>query len=295
MLYSAKPALYIVATPIGHLDDASPRCRGVLEQVDLIAAEDTRVARKLLSAFGISGKELVSYYDHVEQEKSAQIIERMQREQLNVALISDAGTPCVADPGYRLVAAAHQAGIPVHPVAGPSALTAIVSASGLPSDRVMFLGFLPSKTSLLRQEIHIWKTYRGASIVFFESLRRLHKSLTIIADCYPHAQIAIGRELSKLFEEVRLLPVTKALEWIKTEAVLKGEVTAIVHIADDTNEHGSKELTDGSELEDLKARIEREFAAGKTLKDLLTEFRNCGLSRSELYQLLLDARPEQDS
>lgn len=292
MLYSDKPALYIVATPIGHLEDASPRCRGVLEQVDLVAAEDTRVARRLLSAFGIQGKELVSYYDHVEQEKAKVIIERMIEGQLTVALISDAGTPCVADPGYRLVAAAHDAGIPVHPVAGPSALTALVSASGLPNDRVLFLGFLPSKTSLLRQEIAQWSSFRGASIVFFESLRRLSKSLVVLAEHYPKAQIAIGRELSKLYEEVRMMTVDDAIHWVKSEAVLKGEVSVMAHIPTSSSVGESHVGMTEVKLDEMKKAISREFEAGKTLKDLLSAFKDQGLSRSELYQLLLELKPK---
>ena len=152
----ADPVIFIVATPIGNLDDLTPRALATLRNVDIIAAEDTRNTRKLLTHFNIQGKELVSYHDHVEDTRSEQLVERLLRDGLSLALVSDAGTPCVADPGYRLVRHAKQNGIKVHPVPGASALTSLVSASGLPSDRVLFVGFLPVKESDIRREIQSW-------------------------------------------------------------------------------------------------------------------------------------------
>ncbi len=293
MLYPDKPALYVVATPIGNLDEASPRCRHVLQAVDIIAAEDTRVARRLLTAFGIAGKELVSYHDHIEEARSAQLVERMRQQSLTVAIVSDAGTPCVADPGYRLVAAAHAAGIPVHPIAGPSSLTALVSAAGLPTDRVLFTGFLPSRTSALRQEVQGWQRYGALSLVFFESLRRLPKTLGAVEEVYPEARIAIGRELTKMFEEVRLFTVAEARHWLKNEATLKGEVAVMVHLpapaAATAAEVQEEHLQVGSEL---RGKLTAGFRSGKTLKELLREYRDCGLARGALYQLLLEVKNE---
>ena len=128
--------VYIVATPIGHLEDLTPRAKRTLAGVDIIAAEDTRQTRKLLSHLGIQGKRLVSYHNHGETERADVLIKEIVAEQRSLAVVTDAGTPCISDPGYRIVAAAHAAGIKVHPIPGPSALTALVSASGLPSDRV---------------------------------------------------------------------------------------------------------------------------------------------------------------
>jgi 16S rRNA (cytidine1402-2'-O)-methyltransferase len=283
-----QPALFVVATPIGNLDDMTPRAIATLKNVDIIAAEDTRNTRKLLSHFNISGAELISYHDHVEDERSEKLISRMIRDGVSIALVSDAGTPCVADPGYRLVRLAKEHGIKVHPVPGASALTSLVSASGLPSDRVLFIGFLPTKESDLRREVQSWiKT--NAAVVYFEPTRRLEASLTVIAEIYPNAEVAIGRELTKLYEEIETKPVAEAISWLKGHSVLKGEAVVMVHMgaADEGSEVQSNLL-----INQAKAAAVRGFSSGKTLKDLLKELGGIGLSRTELYQLLLAVKDE---
>jgi 16S rRNA (cytidine1402-2'-O)-methyltransferase len=282
-----QPALYIVATPIGNLDDITPRAIATLKNVDIIAAEDTRNTRKLLTHFNISGAELISYHDHVEDERSEKLVRRMIKEGLSIALVSDAGTPCVADPGYRLVRLAKEHGIKVHPVPGASALTSLISASGLPSDRVLFVGFLPTKASDLRREVQGWgKT--NAAIVYFEPTRRLESSLSVIAEIYPAAEVSIGRELTKLYEEIETKPVLEAINWLKGHSVLKGEAVVMVDVgrsvSDDLDESGEQLLSQA------RATAIRGFAAGKTLKDLLKELGGLGLSRSDLYQLLLSVK-----
>ena len=283
-----QPTLYVVATPIGNLDDITPRAIATLKNVDIIAAEDTRNTRKLLSHFNISGAELISYHDHVEDERSEKLISRMIRDGVSIALVSDAGTPCVADPGYRLVRLAKEHGIKVHPVPGASALTSLVSASGLPSDRVLFIGFLPTKESDLRREVQSWiKT--NAAVVYFEPTRRLEASLTVIAEIYPNAEVAIGRELTKLYEEIETKPVAEAISWLQGHSVLKGEAVVMVHMgaADEGSEVQSNLL-----INQAKAAAVRGFSSGKTLKDLLKELGGIGLSRTELYQLLLAVKDE---
>ena len=223
-----SPALYIVATPIGNLDDMTVRAQRVLESVDLIAAEDTRRAKQLLSHLGIGKKELISYYDHVEQEKAPKLVDRMLDEGISLALISDAGTPCISDPGYRLVAEAHRREVTVVPIPGASALGALVSASGLPSSRFTFVGFLPAKDGALESEIQSWNQAFGA-IVFYESTRRLKKSLSVIQRFHPEAQIAVGREMTKLHEEITLFPIAEAIDWCQSHENMKGEAAVMVH------------------------------------------------------------------
>lgn len=282
-----QPALFVVATPIGNLDDITPRAIATLKNVDIIAAEDTRNTRKLLSHFNISGAELISYHDHVEDERSEKLIGRMIKEGISIALVSDAGTPCVADPGYRLVRLAKENGIKVHPVPGASALTSLISASGLPSDRVLFVGFLPTKPSDLRREVQGWSK-TGAAIVYFEPTRRLEASLSVIAEIYPEAEVSIGRELTKLYEEIETKPVSEAITWLQGHSVLKGEAVVMVSI-------GRGDFLDPSNQDEqlinqAKAAAVRGFAAGKTLKDLLKELGGLGIPRSELYQLLLSVK-----
>jgi len=284
-----QPALFIVATPIGNLDDMTPRAIATLKNVDIIAAEDTRNTRKLLTHFNISGAELISYHDHVEDERSEKLVNRMIKHGLSVALVSDAGTPCVADPGYRLVRLAKENGIKVHPVPGASALTSLVSASGLPSDRVLFVGFLPTKASDLRREVQSWgKT--NAAIVYFEPTRRLETSLSVIAEIYPQAEVAIGRELTKLFEEIETKPVLEAISWLQGHSVLKGEAVVMINIGSEAAEN--PEAQGEVLIEQARAAAVRGFSSGKTLKDLLKELGGLGLPRTELYQLLLAVKEE---
>jgi len=282
------PVVYVVATPIGNLEDLTPRARRTLGGVDIVAAEDTRQARKLMTFLAIHGKRLVSYQDHGEAERAAGLIRQIVAEGLSLAIITDAGTPCISDPGYRLVAAAHAAGIKVHPIPGASAPTTLVSASGLPSDRVLFVGFLPTRAGALQGELASWAGTR-ASIVFFESTRRLGRTLTAIQKVYPEARVAIGRELTKLYEEIVSLDIAPAIAWLNEHATLKGEVTVMLATGAAANQAlpgGAAVLTEAA----LLAQAKRGFARGDSLKDLLGQFKDCGFKRPELYQLLLAAK-----
>lgn len=281
-------AVYVVATPIGNLDDLTPRARKTLEGVDLIAAEDTRHAKKLLSALGIVGKKLVSYHDHNEAERAEQLVSEILEHGTSLALITDAGTPCISDPGYRLVRAAKERGIPVHPVPGASALTALASAAGLATNRLLFAGFLPTKQQALATEIRSWRSARAA-VVFYESTRRLAKTLHAIAQVYPDARVAVGRELTKLYEEIVTLPIAESLEWVQSHATLKGEASVMVELPPEdalAAGEGGAPVT----AADLSDMARAEFARGATLKDLLRKFADAGLSRADLYRLLLQAK-----
>lgn len=276
--------LYIVATPIGNLEDVSERCRRVLSESDVIAAEDTRRAGKLLHHLNLGRKELISYYDQVEEAKADRLIQRICEQELSLSLISDAGTPCVADPGYRLVRRAHERGVPVHPIPGPSAMTALISASGLPSDRVLFVGFLPTKTKALQEELQSWSQLEG-SVVFFESARRLEKTLAAISSRYPQAEICVGRELTKIYEELHWGSVESILAKFQGDKVLKGEL--VVMLRRDGQHVGGQ-----MRASQIEERLRSDLRSGMRLKEILRERQHLGLSRSELYQKVLEIKKE---
>jgi len=283
-------AIYVVATPIGNLDDISQRAIATLKNVDFIASEDTRTTKKLLSHLGITKKELISYHDHDEKEKSSKLISRLKSTGESMALVSDAGTPCVSDPGYKLIAAAKKEQIKVHPIPGPSALTSLVSASGLPNNRVLFCGFLPTKVNAVKQEVESWLS-TNASIVFFESTRRLEKTLRVVSEVYPLAEVCIAREITKLFEEIETMNINEALIFLSVHKTLKGESSVMVYLGEEKKR--TLEDHDLAETEIISA-ARKAFKKGDTLKDLLLRYRDCGLSRSDLYQLLLSAKNPKD-
>ena len=191
--------LFVVATPIGNLEDLAPRARQTLATVDLIAAEDTRHTGRLLSHFGIKTR-LLALHDYNEEE----IVESLAAELANgksIALVSDAGTPLVSDPGYRLVLAAHRSGIPVSPIPGPSASTAALSVAGLPTDRFCFEGFWPAKRKARRDALESLVN-EPRTLIFYESVHRIEKALEDLVAVFGASRPAfLGRELSKLYEQ----------------------------------------------------------------------------------------------
>jgi 16S rRNA (cytidine1402-2'-O)-methyltransferase len=195
-----EAGLYIVATPIGNLGDITHRAADVLRRCDRIACEDTRVTHKLIRHLGIS-KPLWRYDDHSAPNDRARLVESMRERA--VALVSDAGTPLVSDPGYRLVRDAREAGIPVTSLPGPSAPVMALTLSGLPNDRFLFAGFLPSKDKA-RGEVLAELAGLRATLIFFETAPRLAKSLAAIGKILPGREVAVARELTKLHEECRI-------------------------------------------------------------------------------------------
>lgn len=216
--------LYIVATPIGNLEDITFRAVRLLREADLIAAEDTRHSRKLLSHFGIS-RPLTSYFDHNKSFKGNYILEKL-REGLNVALISDAGTPCISDPGYQLVRDAVAEGITVVPVPGPSAVIAALSAAGLPTDRFAYEGFLPNRKGKRREKL---KSISGEErvVIFYESSNRLEAALIDLLEVLGNREAVVARELTKIHEEFLKGNAAQLLERIKGRRI-KGEVVLLV-------------------------------------------------------------------
>lgn len=219
--------LYVVATPIGNLEDLSPRARKVLSEVDVVAAEDTRHSGALLDHFGIRTT-LLSLHDHNEAERVEELIPRLKGG-ASVALISDAGTPLISDPGFHLVRAARQAGITVTPVPGASALVAALSVSGLPTDRFVFEGFLPPKPASRRERLQ-QLAVETRTLVFFESVHRLAESLSDLAAAFGGSRRAVlARELTKLHEGVRSAGLAELAAWAAEDPHAgKGELVLVV-------------------------------------------------------------------
>lgn len=224
----AAGVLYVVATPIGNRDDISARALEVLGRVGIIAAEDTRHSALLLAGCGIDGTRLLSLHDHNEAERVPQLIERL-RGGADVALVSDAGTPLVSDPGFRLVAAAHDAGIRVSPVPGPCAAIAALSAAGIAADRFFFEGFLPATTAARRARLAELATQRGA-LVFHEAPHRVADTLVDMADVLGGDRPAtIAREISKRFETIRRATLETLAGWVAVDHdQQRGEIVLVV-------------------------------------------------------------------
>ena len=219
------PGLQIVATPIGNLGDLSPRAAAILGAVDIVACEDTRVTGKLLSAYNIRTR-MVPYHDHSSAEVRARLIERL-KEGESVALVSDAGTPLISDPGYRLVRAALDAGIVVSCAPGPASPIAALVISGLPTDRFFFSGYLPPKDGQRRTAIAELATLR-ATLIFLESPKRLAASLAAMADLLGDRPAAVAREITKLHEEVRRGSLAALAEQYAAEPPPRGEAVVVV-------------------------------------------------------------------
>ncbi len=217
------PGLYIVATPIGNLGDLSPRAATILGCVDAIAVEDSRITAKLLRHIGVR-KPMIGYHDHVADGVRPALIARMATE--SIALVSDAGTPLISDPGFKLVRDARAAGLPVFTIPGPSAVIAALTLAGLPTDRFLFVGFLPSKAKARTEAIEEIATIR-ATLVFYESGPRLAAMLAAMAATLGNRDAGIARELTKIYEEC----VTGTLADLAAryaDAPPKGEIVVIV-------------------------------------------------------------------
>ncbi|MBK20542.1 MAG: 16S rRNA (cytidine(1402)-2'-O)-methyltransferase [Rhodospirillaceae bacterium] len=219
------PGLHIVATPIGNLGDITLRAIAVLRAADAIACEDTRVTGKLKSEFGLTAR-LIPYHEHNAERATPDIIERLKSGEI-VALVSDAGTPLVSDPGYRLVNAALDIGVRVIPVPGASATLAALSVSGLPTDRFIFQGFLPTKTAARHKALESAAKVK-ATLIFFESSKRLSKSLADMASILGGRPAIIAREITKRFEEITRGTLIELSNSTLTAAAPKGEITIVV-------------------------------------------------------------------
>lgn len=267
--------LYIVATPLGNLGDITARAMKVLGGVDLLACEDTRVTGRLFQALGLKPPPLVRYDDHASERTRERLIAAMQAGQA-VGLASDAGTPLIADPGYKLVRAVHKAGFKVYSVPGPSAVIAALSISGLPTDRFLCAGFLPAKATARRKTLQSLVDV-PATLVFFEAPHRLAESLADMAAVLGEREAVIARELTKLFEETRRGRLGPLAAHYAEAGEPKGEIVVVV---------GPPEADQASAEEraaDLDARLEAALASA-SLRDAADAVAAAtGLPRRQVY------------
>lgn len=280
-------SLYLVATPIGNLEDLSPRAARILGEVDVIAAEDTRHTRKLLSAYGIDARGLIAYHEHNEKKQSLALA-GMLDEGRNIALVTDAGTPGISDPGYRLVCEAIERAHRVVPVPGPNAAIALLGASGLPTDRFVFAGFVPQKEGQRRKFFEDLLAERG-TILLHESPNRLEKTLLAISETLgPDRQLAIGRELTKLHEEILRGTVGSFLTELAGKT-LPGEIVLALE--------GDREKRPAPDQETIDAAIDEALhtrgLSVRDVSDLLAE--KFSLPRKQVYRRALERAGRQDA
>lgn len=254
--------LYIVATPIGNLEDITLRALRVLREVDLIAAEDTRQTRKLLARYDIQ-TELTSYHEHNERSKAVQLVERLESGE-SIALVSDAGTPTVSDPGYHLVREAVARGIRVSPIPGASAVTTALSASGLPTGRFAFEGFLPSRRSQRLEALAGHKSERR-TLIYYESPHRIAETLKDIHEVLGDRQMAVARELTKIHEEFTRGLVSEVLAQLSSRE-LRGECTLVVAGSSPPGAFDERELE--AEIRSLKESGLKASAIAKALAQI---------------------------
>jgi 16S rRNA (cytidine1402-2'-O)-methyltransferase len=276
--------LYMVATPIGNLEDITLRALRVLKEVDLIAAEDTRHSRILLNAYNIKTP-LISLHEHNEKERSALIVSRIQGG-MSVAYVSDAGTPCISDPGYHLVHFALENKISVIPVPGPSALIAALSVCGFPADHFLFCGFLPPKENKRRRFLESIQD-EEKTIVFYESPSRITAMLKDVYDVLGDRQIVVARELTKVFEEIKRGRISDILSQVPVGKT-KGEFTVIIQGA-------SPEPVSfrDDEIQEILLRLWAQSPI--SLRDAVADaVRTTGLPRKKVYDIAVKIRPVPD-
>lgn len=274
--------LYIVATPIGNLEDITLRALRILKEVDLVAAEDTRHSRKLFVHYGISTR-LTSYFEHNEAEKGERILAEL-RSGKSVALISDAGTPAIADPGYLLVRRCREEGIPVAAVPGPSALVSALAVSGLPTDRFAFEGFLPAKSAARRQAFRALRDERR-TVLFYEAPHRLGAALRDLAEELGEERgVAVARELTKIHEELFRGSAAAAAAHFGGEGKVRGEIVLLVAPAPEGKPAGSvREAL-------LRLKRESDLPMREIVRLVAKEF---GVPGNEVYREALRIKDEK--
>jgi 16S rRNA (cytidine1402-2'-O)-methyltransferase len=267
--------LYIVATPIGNLEDITLRALRVLKEVDVVAAEDTRHTQVLLNHYGIQAP-LTSYHEHNERTKAEALVKQLLKGQ-DVALVSDAGTPAISDPGFRLVKQAVDAGIRVIPLPGASALTAVLSASGLPTDRVVFEGFLPAKKKPRREKLRALRD-EARTLLFYEAPHRLAETLDDVHELLGDREAVLAREVSKVHEEFLRGRISELLHALRRREI-RGEFTLII-----SGSAGEIAVTEDR----LKAEIRELHLRGMRVKEIAEVLgEKFGYPKKEIYRLAL--------
>lgn len=281
MCSDKKGVLYVVATPIGNLKDITIRALETLKSVNIIACEDTRVTKKLLNYYGIHGKKLIPYHEHIEEETSEKLISILKCEE-DIALVSDAGTPCISDPGYRVVKKAWENGIRVVPVPGAFAGAAALSASGLPSDKFLFVGFLPNKPKkkekLLEEYI---KT--GITFILYESPRRIKKTIQLIGEISPESDVVVAKEITKIHERFFRGKAKEILNILNEETLLKGEFVIVVYPADIEKKEDTQ----------IHMEIQKLIREGKKAKEIAREISTrFGIPKNKVYKIVVSHQKE---
>ena len=276
-------ALYIVSTPIGNLEDISQRALRVLSEVDLIACEDTRHTRKLLTHYGINTP-TVSYHEHNERERAEELLTRLQ-EGAGVAIVSDAGTPGINDPGFRLVRLAIEDGLPVIPVPGPSALITALVSSGLPTDEFFFGGFLPAKTNARRSRLAELRSL-PATLIFYEAPHRIAAALKDAHEILGQREAVVARELTKMHEEFVRGPLSKLAESFSAGERVRGEIVLIIDRAAGETEVMAEDSA--LSVATLVATFESDGLDHRAA--LKKAARQLGVPRAEAYRRLVEER-----
>jgi len=276
--------LFIVATPIGNLEDITQRALRVLREADLIACEDTRHTRKLLNHFAIKTA-TISYHEHNEQERAEELCEALESGK-NVALVSDAGTPLISDPGFRVVQAAVDRGISVVPIPGASAVITALSVSGLRTDQFLFAGFLPARTGARRAKLNELRTVAG-TLIFYEAPHRIKATLKEALDVFGDRQAVIARELTKLHEEFARGTLSELLEKFLQNETPRGEMVLI--ISGQAAELPFPSTTDpnvrlGERMEQLEGEgLDQKSALKQAAKEL-------GMKRADAYRMMVNQK-----
>lgn len=278
MEQTLAPGLYIVATPIGNLGDITLRAIDTLKGCDVVACEDTRVTGKLMNHLG-SRKKLVRYDDHASDDVRERLLEMMRSQP--VALVSDAGTPLISDPGYRLVRDARERGIAVTSMPGPNAAVVAMTLSGLPNDRFLFAGFLPNKAKAREETLQELASLR-ATLIFYETAPRLDASLSAIAAVLPGREVSVAREITKKFEECRTGdPLEIAQHYVQNPP--KGEIVLLVAPPGDEARATLDEV-------DIDALLRAELALAKPSQAAGKVAKATGLDRKELYARAMELK-----
>ncbi len=273
--------LYLVSTPIGNLEDITLRALRVLKEVELIACEDTRHTRRLLDHFGIS-KPTISYHEHNEPKRAVELAERLARGE-SIALVTDAGTPGISDPAYRIVVAAIEQGVTVTPVPGATGIIAGLVASGLPTDSFLFAGFLPHKKQGRRARLEELRSER-ATLVFYETPHRIREALLDIREILGDRRAAVARELTKLHEQFIRGPVSEIIDHFSANEP-RGEMTLVIAGNREDNLEAVESISVTEQVENLTR--EQGLSRADAIKRAA---RSRGLSKREAYQLLLDEK-----
>ena len=269
--------LFVVSTPIGNLEDITLRAVNVLKDCNVIACEDTRTTKKLLARYGIETN-LTSYHEHNEVEKSQKLLEKL-KEGKDVALVSDAGTPSVSDPGWRLVNLSIENNIEVVPVPGPSATLSALVVSGLPTDSFLFLGFFPKTAGKKKELIKDVKNY-PYTLIFYESAKRLSGTLSLLLEILGDRNVCVAREMTKLYEEAIRGPVSEVISILSERGSVKGEVTVVL----EGNREGGKKISTEEAQKTLRAMKERGIALSDAVRAVCE---SSGASRNSVYRIAL--------